>query len=55
VLIIAMGNVKFHITQGMLQVDEAIVQNPLNDIYHLDLALPKIPTKALYKLQISVA
>jgi hypothetical protein len=26
----------------------------LKEIDHLDLALPKVPTKALYKLQISV-
>jgi hypothetical protein len=39
----------------MLQVDEATMQRPLKDIDHLDLALPKIPTKVLYKLQISVA
>jgi hypothetical protein len=38
----------------MLQVDEDTMQNPLKEIDHLDLALPKVPTKALYKLQISV-
>jgi hypothetical protein len=30
------------------------VQKKLKDIYHLDLALPKVPTKALYKLQVNV-
>jgi hypothetical protein len=30
------------------------MQKPLKDIDHLDLALPKVPTKVLYKLQISV-
>jgi hypothetical protein len=54
VQIIAMGNENFCITQGMLQVDEDTMQKPLKDIDHLDLALPKVPTKALYKLQISV-
>jgi hypothetical protein len=37
----------------MLQVDEDKMQNPLKEIDHLDLELPKIPTKALYELQIS--
>jgi hypothetical protein len=38
----------------MLQVDEEIVQQPLKDVEQLDLALSKIPTKELYKLQMSV-
>jgi hypothetical protein len=49
-----MGNEYFCITQEMLQVDEETMQNPLKDIDHLDLELPKVPTKALYKLQINV-
>jgi hypothetical protein len=52
---IVMGSENLCITQGMLQVDEAIVKIPLKDIYHMDLELPNIPTKVLYKLQISVA
>jgi hypothetical protein len=39
----------------MLQVDEETTQKKLKDIDHLDLALPKVPMKALYKLQVSVA
>jgi hypothetical protein len=49
-----MGSETFQINQGMLQVDEDTMQNPLKDIEQLDLVLSKIPTKALYKLQISV-
>jgi hypothetical protein len=55
VQIIALGSEKFCITQDMLQMDEEIMQKKLKYIYHLDLVLPKIPTKALYKLQVSVA
>jgi hypothetical protein len=39
----------------MLQVDEETTQRPLKDVEQLDLVLSKIPTKALYKLQMSVA
>jgi len=53
--IIAMGSEHLCITQGMLQVNEDTTQKPLKDIDQLDLALPKVPTKALCKLQISVA
>jgi hypothetical protein len=35
-------------------MDEETMQRPLREIEMLDLALPKIPTKALYKLQVSV-
>jgi hypothetical protein len=49
-----MGSENFCITQRVLQVDEATTQSPLKDIDHLDLALPKIPIKGMYKLQISV-
>jgi hypothetical protein len=49
-----MGSENFCITQEMLQVKEETMQNPLKDIDHLDLALPKVPTKELYKLQINV-
>jgi hypothetical protein len=31
------------------------MQKPLKDIDHLELALPNIPTKAMYKLQVIVA
>jgi hypothetical protein len=49
-----MGSDTFQINQGMLQVDKDTTHKPLKDIEQLDLVLSKIPTKALYKLQISV-
>jgi len=49
-----MGSEYFNITQEILQVDEETTQKPLKEIYHLDLALPKVLTKVMYKLQISV-
>jgi hypothetical protein len=52
--IIAQGSTNFIITPEMLFIDEEATQKPLKEIETLDLALPKIPTKALYKLQISV-
>jgi hypothetical protein len=52
--IIAMGSEYLNIAKEMLQVYDETTQNPLKDINHLDLELPKVPTKALYKLQISV-
>jgi hypothetical protein len=36
-------------------IDEEIAHRRLKYIERLDLALPKIPTKAMYKLQVSVA
>jgi hypothetical protein len=38
----------------MLFIDEETTQKPAKDIETLDLVIPKIPTKALYKLQVSV-
>jgi hypothetical protein len=35
-------------------VDEEKMKNQLKVIDHLDLALPKVPMKALYKLHINV-
>jgi hypothetical protein len=52
--IMVQGSVNFIITPEMLFVDEETTQNPLKYIETLDLALPKIPTKALYKLQVSI-
>jgi hypothetical protein len=52
---IIVGSTTFQIIQNMLQVDEDTMQKPLKDVEQLDLALSKIPTKALYKLQMSVA
>jgi hypothetical protein len=48
------GSTNFIITPEMLFIDEEATQKPLKEIETLDLALAKIPTKALYKLQISV-
>jgi hypothetical protein len=50
-----MGSNIFHITQEMLHIDHGKIQNKLKDIEQLDLSLSKIPTKALYKLQMSLA
>jgi hypothetical protein len=49
------GNINFIITPEMLFMDEETTQRPLKYIEMLDLAVSKIPTKALYKLQVSVA
>jgi hypothetical protein len=53
--IIEKRSANFVITPEMMFIDDKTSQNPLKDIETLDLALPKIPTKALYKLQVSVA
>jgi hypothetical protein len=49
------GSANFIMTPKILFVDEETTQNPLKYIETLNLALPKIPTKALYKLQVCVA
>jgi hypothetical protein len=54
VQIIAQGSTNFMITPYMLYIDVEAAQKPLKEIETMDLALPKILTKALYKLQISV-
>jgi hypothetical protein len=54
VQIIAQWSTNFTITPEMLYIDEEAAQKPLKEIETLDLVLPKILTKALYKLQISV-
>jgi hypothetical protein len=48
-----MGNEIFFITQEMFHVDEEITHKKLKYIDHLELELPKVPTKELYKIQIS--
>jgi hypothetical protein len=48
------GSTNFIITPAMLFIEEEIVHNSLKDIETLDLGLLKIPTKVLYKLQVSV-
>jgi hypothetical protein len=52
--ITAQGSVNFRITHDMLFMDEETMQRPLREIEMMDLTFPKIPTKALYKLQASV-
>ena len=39
----------------MLFMDEETMQRPLREIEMLDLSFPKIPTKSLYKLHVSIA
>jgi hypothetical protein len=39
----------------MLQIEEETTWKKMKDISHLDLALDKIPMKALYKLQVIIA
>ena len=43
------------ITPDMLYIDEEVTHKPLKEIETLDLTFPKIPTKAVCKLHISVA
>jgi hypothetical protein len=49
------GSANFIIMPAMMFLDEETTQKPLKDIEALDVALAKIPTKALYKLQVSIA
>jgi hypothetical protein len=39
----------------MLQMDEMVAQTPLKDLAQVELVLERIPTKSLYKIQVSVA
>jgi hypothetical protein len=48
------GSDNFIITLDMVFIDEEMTQNLMKDIKILDLARPKIPTKVLYKLHVSV-
>jgi hypothetical protein len=45
----------FIITPEMMFIDEEAMQKPLKDIETLNVGLAKIPTKALYKLHVSIA
>jgi hypothetical protein len=49
------GSTNLILTPEMTFLDEETLHKPLKDIETLDLALPKIPTKELYKLQVSIA
>jgi hypothetical protein len=52
--IIASGSDIFPITQDMMQLEEETTHKKLMEIDHFHLDFPNIPTKALYKLQVSV-
>jgi hypothetical protein len=52
--IMTQGRANFILTPEILFLDEETMQNTLKYIDTLDLTLPKIPTKALYKLHVSV-
>jgi hypothetical protein len=45
----------FHVTPNMLFMDEIMGQTPLKDLAQIKLVMTWIPTKSLYKLQVSVA
>jgi hypothetical protein len=49
------GEPTFHITPNMLHMDEIVGQTPLKYLAQIQLVMGRIPTKALYKLQVSVA
>jgi hypothetical protein len=53
--IAAQGSTNLIINLDMLFIDEEVSQRTLKEIETLDLAFPKILTKALYKLKIIVA
>jgi hypothetical protein len=44
----------FRVTNDMLQMDETTAQTPLKYLAQVDMVLAKIPTKALYRLQVNV-
>jgi hypothetical protein len=44
----------FQITPSMLCMDEIVGQTPLKELAQLQLVFPRIPSKALHKLQVSV-
>jgi hypothetical protein len=44
----------FYVTPNMLCMDEIVGQTPLKDLAQIQLVMGRIPTKALYKLQVSV-
>jgi hypothetical protein len=45
----------FHATPNMLCMDEIVGQTALKDLAQIQLVMMQIPTKALYKLQVSIA
>ena len=52
---VAQTSTNFIIMPEMMFLDEETTHKPLKDIKTLDVALAKIPTKALYQLQVSIA
>jgi hypothetical protein len=52
---VAQVSANFIIIPAMMFLDEETTHKPLKDIEALDVTLAKIPKKALYKLQVSVA
>jgi hypothetical protein len=44
----------FHDTRNMLCMNDIVWKTPLKDLTQLNIVFPWIPTKALYKLQVSV-
>jgi len=53
VQITVQGSANFILTPEILFIENEAAQRPLKEIETLNLAFPKISTKALYKLQIS--
>jgi hypothetical protein len=43
-----------YINPSMLRMDENVGQTPLKDLDHIQLVLTWIPSRALYKLQVSI-
>jgi hypothetical protein len=44
----------FHVTPSMLRMDDIVGQTPLKYLVQIQLVMGRIPTKVLYKLQVSV-
>jgi hypothetical protein len=52
---ISQASPTFRVTNDMLHMDETTTQTPLKYLAQVDMVLARIPTKALYRLQVSVA
>jgi hypothetical protein len=51
---IAQPSSMFHVTLSMLHMDKIMEKTPLKDLAQLQLVLSQIPSKELYKLQVSI-
>ena len=51
---IAQASPNFQVTSTMFWMDEAITQTPLKDLAKVELVMERVPTKSLYKLQVSI-